>query len=94
MMDDMPAGKKKRNGEYVLPKTVVEYHGLKHIQDMEREAYYSTMEPPSIEVEEEAEEDLSEDEATPDSEDDTVKPQKKKMQGFAIKKKVKTAYIK
>jgi hypothetical protein len=75
-------GEKKKNGDYVLPKEVVEYHGLKHIRGLEDEAGWGLADPESDEDEDEMEE--VEDE----------KPKKAKSKGFSMKKNTKTTYIK
>jgi hypothetical protein len=77
-------GEKKKNGDYVLPKEVVEYHGLKHIRGLEDEAGWGLADP-------EGGEDEYEDEM---EEDEDEKPKKAKSKGFSMKPHKKTTYIK
>jgi hypothetical protein len=93
LMSKPQRGKRKRNGEYVIPKSVVEYHGLRNFRSLEDEAHWGMTDHPYM-TGMSAKEHEYEDEDVKDTDDEDEKAKSAKGKNFAVKKKTKTVLMK
>ena len=91
LMSKPQRGKRKRNGEYVIPKSVVEYHGLRNFRSLEDEAHWGMTDHPYMYGTSAKEHEYEEDEDVKDTDD---KEKSSKDKSFAVKKKTKTVLMK